>query len=125
MDDNKSEEEMDDNESEEEMDDNDEERDSDEEVCKEGDGDSAEVSSGGELEEEDTDCVTPTDTFERLLTFDLVSHILTETNRSTLMTMLIIWLHIPELELMTFSDRNSALQRSIGNIMCTYNNYQE
>ena len=72
---------MDDNESEEEMDDNDEEHDSDEEVCMEGDGDSAEVSSGGELEEEDTDCVTPTDTFERLLTPDLVYHILTETNR--------------------------------------------
>ena len=81
MDDSKSEEEMDDNESEEEMDDNDEERDSDEEVCMEGDGDSAEVSSGGELEEEGTDCVTPTDTFERLLTPDLVSHILTEINR--------------------------------------------
>ena len=83
------------------------------------------VTLGGELEEEDTDCVTPTDTFERLLTPDLVSHILTETKSSTLMTMLIIWLHIPELELMTYSGRNSALQKSIGNILCTYNNYQE
>lgn len=61
--------------------DKEEEHGSSEEVCMEGEGeDSAEVPSSDEGDE-DTECITPTDTFEKLFTPQIVSHILTESNR--------------------------------------------
>ena len=111
MDDNESEE-MDGNECE-EMDDNGYE-DSDEEECMEANGDYVDAPSSNEFGEEDSNSIAPTETFEKLLTPDTVAHILTETNRymesNTLMSMLTIWLPIPELKLMTSFGRNSALR---------------